>query len=201
MEPSPCFEPASDPNLTSGAERGGASLIGSFWIVALACSTHCRPHALIGELIHITVSMATPFSRTCRSLTNDSAGSALLVWGLVLALLAAWMGWLLFAKVTVYEVSQSAQLQVEQAAHPVAAQLAGKVLSSSLQLGKQVAAGDVLVELDARTERLRLAEEAARLAAIPPQLQALQQQLADQEQAVARARTASAGTSASRRCP
>jgi len=134
--------------------------------------------------------MANAFSRTQRSLANDTSGRALAVWALVLVLLAAWLGWSLFTHVTVYEVSTSARLEVEHAAHAATALLPGRILSSSVQLGQRVKAGQVLVEFDARSERLRLAEEQTRLRAIPPQLQALQRQLADQENADARAGTA-----------
>jgi multidrug resistance efflux pump len=134
--------------------------------------------------------MANPFSRTSHSLTSDTSHYALLIWGLVLAMLGAWLAWFLLVKVTVYEVSQAARLEVERAAHPVAAPIAGKIISTSLHLGKRVEAGEVLVELDARTERLRLEEEEARLKAIPPQLEALKRQIADEEQAAERGRTA-----------
>lgn len=133
--------------------------------------------------------MATPFSRTSRSLANDTSKYAFLVWGLVTALLVAWLCWLFLARVTVYELSESARLEVAQAAHPLMALLPAKILSTSVQLGKRVEAGEILVEFDARSERFRLEEEEARLAAIPLQLQALERQLVDEEKAAAQART------------
>jgi membrane fusion protein (multidrug efflux system) len=136
--------------------------------------------------------MANPFSRTHRSLANDTSGRSLALWAMVGVLLAVWLSWAVFTRVTVYEVSATARLEVEHAAHAAAALLPGRVLSSSVQLGKQVHAGEVLAELDARTERLRLAEEQTRLRALPPQLEALRRQLTDQESA-----TAGAGTAAS----
>ena len=131
--------------------------------------------------------MATAFTRTCRSLANDSSRYALLIWGLVAALLLAWLCWLSFANVTTYELSTSARLEVAQAAHPIAALLPAKIQSTSVRLGRQVQAGEVLVEFDASSERLRLAEEEARLKAIPPQLQALEKQLADEQKAAEQA--------------
>jgi multidrug resistance efflux pump len=125
-------------------------------------------------------------------LASDTSRFAFAMWGFALILLGAWLAWLLLAKVTVYEVSEAARLEVERAAHPIAALAAGKITSSALRLGKRVEAGEVLVELDARTERLRLQEEEARLRAIPAQLAALTRQIADQEQAAQRSRTASA---------
>jgi len=134
--------------------------------------------------------MANPFSRTCRSLANDTSRYAFFAWGLAALLFAAWLGWLLFGRVTVYVLSDSARLEVTQAAHPIAALLPGKILSTSVQLGRHVEAGEVLVEFDARSERLRLKEEEARLSSIPPQLQALRRQLADEEQAATQAQAA-----------
>ena len=133
--------------------------------------------------------MATSFSRTCRSLANDTSRYTFLVWGLVTALLVAWLCWLIFARVTVYELSDSARLEVAQAAHPIMALLPAKILSTSVKLGRQVEAGEILVEFDARSERFRLKEEEARLASIPMQLQALERQLADEQKAAAQART------------
>jgi multidrug resistance efflux pump len=137
--------------------------------------------------------MPVSFSRTTRSLANESSRPTLIAWGLTALVLIAWLLWLAFARVTVYEVSAAARLEVERAAHPVAALLPGKVLSTSVQLGRHVSAGEVLVELDARSEQLRLQEEEARLRAIPPQLAALERQIADQERAAMRARSAADG--------
>ena len=58
--------------------------------------------------------MANPFSRTTRSLTSDTSRYAFLIWGTVLAMLGAWLAWFSLTAVTVYEVSQSAQVQVER---------------------------------------------------------------------------------------
>jgi len=128
--------------------------------------------------------MATPFSRTIRSLASDTSWFALCTWGLVTLLFGAWLGWFMFVNVTLYEVSQTGRVEVEQAAHVVTSSIAGKVTTTSMKLGKSVEAGESLIELDARVERLRLQEEEARLAAIPPQLAALTRQLADGEHAV-----------------
>jgi membrane fusion protein (multidrug efflux system) len=99
-------------------------------------------------------------------------------------LLAAWLSWFFFAKITVYEVSTKARLEVNRSAHPIAAQVAGKIVSTSLSLGQEVQEGNVLVELDARTEKLRLQEEESRFRALPPQIAALQKQMMDLDQAM-----------------
>ncbi len=134
--------------------------------------------------------MANSFSRTSRSLASDTSRYAFVVWGLASAMLGAWLSWFLLVKVTVYEVSQTARLEVERAAHPVTAPIAGRITATSMRLGKRVEIGEALVELDARTEQLRLEEEEARLKAIPPQREALARQIADEERAAERGRAA-----------
>ena len=106
-------------------------------------------------------------------------------------LLAAWLSWFLLARITVYEVSTKARLEVNSSAHPIAAQVAGKIVSATFWLGKEVQEGEVLVELDARTEKLRLQEEESRLRAFPPQIAALQKQITDLEQAMSKDHQAS----------
>ena len=129
--------------------------------------------------------MPAPFTRTTRSLNQDTALVAVAAWALAALLLAVWAGWFFAGRVTVYEVSTRARLEVQQATHPVATELAGRVLSTRLQLGQQVAQGEVLVELDASEPTLRLAEERTRLQALEGQLAALRGELAARSQAVA----------------
>lgn len=98
-------------------------------------------------------------------------------------LLAGWMAWFIWGKVTVYEISRQARLEVQQAPHALASLIAGRVLTAALVLGQEVRAGDVLVELDASSEKLRLAEEETRLAGIPPKIKSLETEIALMEQA------------------
>lgn len=130
--------------------------------------------------------MANPFSQTTRSLLNDQSSFGLFIWMLALLMLAAWLAWFFWVPVTVFEVSHTARVEVERAAHPIASSVDGKVLMNAVQLDKMVMAGDVLVELDARSERLALEEEQARLKALPPQLNALLRQIGDEESAIQR---------------
>lgn len=136
--------------------------------------------------------MPISFSRTTRSLVNDTSRFALFAWGLFAVLFVAWLSWFTLVNVTLYEVSQAARVEVEQAAHPVAVRIAGTILSTSMRLGRQVEASEKLIELDAHTEWLRLEEEEARITAIPPQLAALARQIADEERAAVQSRGASA---------
>src|ERR1700728_907155 len=102
--------------------------------------------------------MPSPFSRTFRSLEAESEGRsrAFLVGAGVV--LSVWMAWFLLARLSVYVASDTAQIEVMRAIHPVDAPVSGRVVEMSVVLDQQVRAGDVLVVLDSEAERLRLAE-------------------------------------------
>jgi membrane fusion protein (multidrug efflux system) len=117
-------------------------------------------------------------SATTRALANDNSRYASLAWLFAGLLLAAWLGWFLMSEVTVYETSTRAHLEVQQAPHAVAALVSGKVIAAPVQIGQQVAAGTVLVELDAQSERLRLREEQSRLAAMAPRIESMKKEIA-----------------------
>src|SRR4051794_3542588 len=121
--------------------------------------------------------MAGRLSQTTRSLAADTSGFARAAWLLGAAMLAAWGIWFLLGSVTVYEISKQARLEAREAPHPVNALIAGKVDATYLVIGKDVKAGDVLVQLDASSEKYRLREEEARLQAIPGQIASLRREI------------------------
>jgi multidrug resistance efflux pump len=127
--------------------------------------------------------LPSSFSRTTRSLANDSSRYAVIAWLIAVSILAGWLSWFFFAQITVYEISSKARLEVNQSAHPIASLVSGKIVSSRLSLGQEVQAGEVLAELDASSEKLRLHEEESRLQALPPQIASIQKQIAALEQA------------------
>lgn len=135
--------------------------------------------------------MPVQFSRTTRSLAGESSRFSIVVWLAATALLATWATWFFRGSVTVYEVSQHARLEVQQAASPVAAQVSGRVMDAQLALGSVVKAGDVLVRLDDTAERKALEEARTRQAGIGPRLEALAHEL----DARTREREADAGAS------
>ncbi|MBL8726882.1 MAG: HlyD family efflux transporter periplasmic adaptor subunit [Planctomycetes bacterium] len=134
--------------------------------------------------------MPHPFPRSSRRLNLESRSGS---WWLPLTLatlLLVWLLWAALARVTIYAVSDSARLEVLQAACPVETSLAGSVAVTRIVLDASVQAGDVLVELDAeplrfeRNElRARLAGRAEELGPVHDEIQALQRQLDDLEQA------------------
>jgi membrane fusion protein (multidrug efflux system) len=135
--------------------------------------------------------MATPFSRTLRSLQAD--GTRQWTAGLfpALFLLAAWGSWFFFSRVSVYEVSDRALLSVDREGHPIAALVGGRVAAVHAALGQTVRAGEVLIELEGEEQRARLDEETARAAALTRQIAALRQQIASGRQALGEGRQAS----------
>ena len=127
--------------------------------------------------------MSTAFSRTLRSMDADRSGRLLA--GLTVAgcLAIAWGGWCGLARVTLYEISPTARLEVDQAVTPIQSPLAGRVVTTWLAIGREVHAGDLLLELDSQPERLEIAEQRTRLEALAPQLRALQAQISSEETA------------------
>ena len=129
--------------------------------------------------------MPTPFSRTDRSLSSDksrrSSASALAA----AAILAGWIVWSITARVTLYEVTATARLEVDGAVHPVEAAVSGRVMRTLISLGREVKAGEPLVELEADAERLQLSEEESRVAALAAQLAALDGQTSAERRAQA----------------
>ncbi|MDB5862521.1 MAG: putative secretion protein [Betaproteobacteria bacterium] len=127
--------------------------------------------------------MPAPFSRTARALASDTSRYAVAAWLLAGVMMIGWLGWFFMGSVTVYELSKHARLEVQQSAHPVAALVPSRIVATALALGQEVKPGDVLVELDALTEKLRLREEESRLTAIPPRVESLRKEIASLEQA------------------
>jgi multidrug resistance efflux pump len=121
--------------------------------------------------------MANSFHRVSQSLRADNGLRSNLVLVVALSLLMCWVIWAFKARVTRYESSESARLEVNGAPYPVQASVAGRLVASQLILGKEVRAGDVLAEIDSENARLSLQEERTRLATLTPQIAALQSQM------------------------
>jgi multidrug resistance efflux pump len=126
--------------------------------------------------------MANSFYRSKQSLRRDNGLTS--VAGLVIALLlgAAWICWAWEARITRYEISDSARLEVDGAAYPVQANASGRLTRSALLLGKQVQTGDILAELDSAEARLNLLQERAHVTTLQPQIAALQSQIESEKE-------------------
>lgn len=129
--------------------------------------------------------MPTPFPRTNRSLEAERRGRSLLALAAAAALLAAWLAWFGLARISLYEVSPAARLEVGERVHPLVSEVAGRITAEHrLALGATVERGEILVELDAEAEELALAEERSRLAALVDRIAALREELAAEERAL-----------------
>lgn len=80
--------------------------------------------------------------------------------GVVVAF-AVWSLWLFFGELRVDRSTSHAWIEAEGRARPIQAHVAGKIAHGSLELGRRVEEGELLVQLDDTAEQLRRAEELA----------------------------------------
>jgi multidrug resistance efflux pump len=134
--------------------------------------------------------VSSAFSRSLKSLEVETAHWSVVRFALVACVVAAWILWTIRADVSVYEVSESARLEADQAIHPIEAEAAGQVVTVQMAVGRLVHRGDLLVQLQADRQQLQVAEEQARHNSILPQVQALRSQLESEERALQEMRSA-----------
>jgi membrane fusion protein (multidrug efflux system) len=104
---------------------------------------------------------------------------------LLAALVLVWVAWFVLGKVTLYEVSCTARLETKSAAHPVAAVVGGRVVETSLRIGQDVCARQVLVMLESEAELRGIREKRARHDALLARLEAVQREIQAEEEVVA----------------
>ena len=86
--------------------------------------------------------MPRPFSRTVGLLDHEGRRfRAFFTLGAAL-LLAAWTVWFFKSSVTVFAVSHDARLEVDGASYPVQAPVSGRVVATTLTMGRVVNAGE-----------------------------------------------------------
>lgn len=95
---------------------------------------------------------------------------------MALAITAGWLAWFVFAQVAVYEVSTAARVEFQSGAaggHPLDAPVEGLIVMIDIAVGQEVQAGDILLEMDATSQRFALAEASADRDALKNQIDAL----------------------------
>jgi multidrug resistance efflux pump len=102
---------------------------------------------------------------------------------MALLLLVAWAYWAIRVPISLFEVTTQARLEIQSATYPIQSPDGGRVVSAYLDRGRQVQQGDVLVELEAEPEKFALKELAARIAAVPPEIEKLREQIYAEESA------------------
>jgi len=138
--------------------------------------------------------MPIPFSRSLRAMRGHSLGRELAFYLIFSLNGAAWIAWLLFAKVSLYEVSRSARVEAQQRAHEVDAPFDSTIQQIHLALGQRVKAGEALVKLEATPEELQLQEQTARANSKPTLLKSLKGEIAVSQEAVAFSKAARAAS-------
>jgi len=132
--------------------------------------------------------MGTPFERSLRSLKTDGFRGVALGFVCAGALLTAWGAWFVFGRISLYEVTDVARLEVAESVQLLDSRVEGRVVDVHLDLGRAVKAGDILIELDADEERLRLNEEQSQDAALSTQITAIEAEVVAENEALAAAR-------------
>src|SRR3954468_13604441 len=121
--------------------------------------------------------MPAAFPRTLAALRTDRRRGSLIALAGAAAVFAGWLAWALLADVAVLRSSTHARVEVSPAPARAAAPVGGRVVAAHLQVGAKVAAGDVLVELDATTETIAADRARARIAALAPQVESADREL------------------------
>ena len=132
--------------------------------------------------------MASPFSRTLRSLRGERSKASMIGVAVSAAGLALWTVWFMSADLPIYATSAEARLEVERAVHQVAADASGRVVEVRAAVGQEVNEGDVLFQLDSELEHRRLDEETARREALLKEIESLKIVLATETQGLMDAR-------------
>ena len=127
--------------------------------------------------------MATAFSRTLRSLEADRFRGTALVLAGVAGLLGLWGFWATRSRIGLYEVTDNARLEIDNAVYPLQAPIGGRVISTVLVIGREVKEGDVLVELESAPQTFEVNEQQARLKTVDPNLKTLRAQASAEEAA------------------
>lgn len=134
------------------------------------------------EPIHWRSPMGQPFSRTLRSLRRDDSRRSLTTLAIGCVVLGGWIVWFVTSRIAVYEVTSTARLEVGAAVHRVSSTASGRIVAIEVGLGQEVAAGDILVELDSESQRLELEQARTTLASLDPELAFLREEISAQQQ-------------------
>ncbi len=134
--------------------------------------------------------MQSTFGRAAAALSADHSREAVVSLALAVGVLAVWVAWLVFARVPLYEVSASARLEAARAPHPLQAPIDGLLVESVLEPGRRVAAGDVLVRIEAGTQKATQREAETRLNALEREARSRGAELALLESAATEERAA-----------
>jgi multidrug resistance efflux pump len=135
--------------------------------------------------------MSQAFSRSLRSMDEESVGAARILRCLLLVLASAWCGWFFWIPVQVALPADNARIEASAVSHRVQAPATGSVVHGALELGAMVEAGDVLLELDTTAETNELLKWSAQARTLDLERAALDEQIRAEERALESDRIAS----------
>jgi len=130
----------------------------------------------------------TAFARTFSRLLSDRGGLTRSLLAVGLLVLSGWCLWAAWARVTLYEVSSEARVELDAAAYPIQSPLLGRVVEAHLRVGQAVQRGDVLVEIDAAPEQLQMRQEHVHAQGLELEVTRLRSQVTAEESARAEER-------------
>jgi len=113
--------------------------------------------------------MGVGFFRTIHELEAESPHSPIWIVALTAVVFGLWIAWLGFARVAIYRSTDRARL-IGGTGYEADASADGRVVELRMQLGRKVKAGELLVQLDAVSQRRELEEERTRQTVLAPQL-------------------------------
>jgi len=128
--------------------------------------------------------MRHSFSKTSEHMRGDGFGATVVVSLITIAVLFGWACWAVWVRVSLIEVSRTARLEAGRTLQPIQSDVSGRVLTSHMVVGRTVRAGDLLVEIDARTERWELEALAAEHDGLTEQIAALEEEIAMRQSAL-----------------
>jgi multidrug resistance efflux pump len=135
--------------------------------------------------------MAIPFSRSLRALDSEQPGAGSTLQALLGVFTVIWCIWFFCARVRVTAIANAGRIEATERGHPIQPIVHGYVIAVHEELGRTVSRGDVLLELDATTERYELARRRAEQRALELQRDALEAEAEVAARAVAAQREAS----------
>ena len=130
----------------------------------------------------------TGFARTFARLLSDRGDLTRTLLAAGLLVLGGWCFWAARARLTLYEVSSEARVELDGAAYPIQSPLLGRVVEAHLRVGQTVQRGDVLVEIDAAPEQLQMRRENIHAQGLEGEVATLRSQVAAEERARAEER-------------
>lgn len=132
-------------------------------------------------------SIARMFPGAAQIASDDNARSVRVWTAVMFLLMAAWAVWFFGARVPIFAASDSARFEAV-AVHWIEAPVAGQIRTVRTAVGSDVRAGDVLLELDSSTEKLREAEQSLQRTSASERAGLLRRQLAAAEESLVRQR-------------